>query len=149
MVVSQKSQYALRAIFELAKHHGQGPIKNAAIAQAQAIPPRFLEVILNQLKQTGILESKRGSDGGYYLVRLPRKLTIGQVLKIMQGPFEPVECVSKGTANKCPLYGDCVFLPLWENVREVVSEVYDNKTFQDLMDYEKQKNKKYVPSYSI
>ena len=63
MLVSQKCQYALRALFELAKRNGEGPVKIAAIAKAQAIPPRFLEVILSQLKQGSFVESQRGSEG--------------------------------------------------------------------------------------
>ena len=76
MDVPQKTRYALRAIFELAKYYGQGPVKVINIANAQATPPRFLEVILNQLKRTGLVDSKRGKDGGYFLLRSPGKLTV-------------------------------------------------------------------------
>ncbi len=149
MFLSQKSQYALRAVFELARHNGTGPVKIADIAKAQAIPVRFLEVILSQLKQAGFLASRRGSGGGYYLVRAPRNLAVGEVLRFVEGPIGPVECVANGSKEKCPLYGGCVFFPMWEKVGEATREVYDNTTFQDLLDQEKRKNGSYVPSYSI
>ena len=79
MAISQKCQYALRAVFELAKHYGQGPVKIADIAKAQAIPLRFLEVILSQLRQGGFAGSRRGNEGGYLLVRSPREFATGHI----------------------------------------------------------------------
>lgn len=149
MYIPQKCQYALRAIFELAKHNGQGPVKIAEIAGVQAIPVRFLEVILSQLKQAGFVTSQRGNKGGYILVRSPAELTVGEVMQFMQGPVGPVDCVVGGSKDKCPLYGDCAFLPMWEKVREAISEVYDNTTFQDLVNQEKQKAGRRALHYSI
>jgi Rrf2 family protein len=79
MVFTQKNQYAIRAVFELAKRRDQGPIKINEIAQAQKIPTRFLEIILNQLKHGGLLESKRGFYGGYTLIRSPDAITVGEI----------------------------------------------------------------------
>ena len=149
MHISQKCQYALRAIFELAKRKGQGPVKIAEIAEAQAIPLRFLEVILSQLKQGEFVLSQRGNRGGYILARSADELTIGEVMRFMQGPVVPVECITTGSKDKCPLYGDCAFLPMWKKVGEAISGVYDNTTFQDLVDQEKQKNEKRAPQYFI
>ena len=149
MLVSLKSQYALRSIFELSKHYGKGPVKIAKIAQAQAIPPRFLEVILSQIKQLGIVGSRRGNEGGYFLTRSPKDLTVGDVMRLMQGSFDPVSCVVSGTKDRCPLYGDCVFLPMWEEVRNAISNVYDKTTFQILLDNERQKNDNLSFCYSI
>lgn len=149
MLISQKCQYALRAIFELAKRSGQGTAKIAEIAEAQAIPVRFLEVILSQLKQAGFVVSQRGSKGGYLLARSPNALTVGEVMRFIQGPVGPVECVAGGSKDRCPLYGDCAFLPMWERVRQAISDVYDNTTFQDLVNQEKQKAGRHVLCYSI
>ncbi len=150
MLISQKCQYALRAVFELAKREGRGPVKIAEIAKLQAIPVRFLEVILSQLKQGGFVASQRGSEGGYYLLRDRRELTVGEVIRFVQGPVGPVGCVSEtATGNSCPLYGDCAFIHMWERVNKAVSHVYDNTTFQDLIDEEQRKAKGYVPSYTI
>ncbi len=148
-MVPQKSQYALRAVFELAKRFGQGPAKIADIAEAQAIPPRFLEVILSNLKQAGFLDSRRGSEGGYLLTRRPEEVSVGDVMTYMQGDASPVDCVAGGSKSRCSLYGDCVFLPMWQKVGKAISDVYDTTSFQDLLEEEKKKSGEYVPSYSI
>ncbi len=149
-MVSQKCQYALRAIFELAKRIGQGPVKVAEIAAPQAIPARFLEVILGQLKQAGFVDSQRGNAGGYFLLRAPEELSVGEVVRFVEGPVGPVDCVAgKRKKKKCPLYGGCVFLPMWERVREAVSEVYDNTTFRNLVDEEKERKSVRALSYCI
>lgn len=147
MLVSQKCQYTLRAVFELGKRYGEGPIKIIELAQAQAIPPRFLEVILSQLKQSHIVESQRGRDGGYLLSRLPKHITVGEVLQYMGGEVKPVDCMNG--AETCSLSGNCAFLPMWQKVEKAVSDVYDNTTFQDLIDEEAQMAKEYIPGYSI
>ena len=149
MLMSTRTQYALRAIFELARHQGEGPVKIADVARAQAIPPRFLEVILNQLKRTGFVASRRGNDGGYQLLRSPEDLTVGEVIRFIQGPLGPVDCVADGGQDDCPLHAGCVFLPMWKKVREVTAAVYDGTTFQDLVDRQPQESDGYVPSYTI
>ncbi len=149
MLVPQRCQYALRAVFELAKRFGQGPAKIADIAEAQAIPPRFLEVILSNLKQAGFLDSRRGSEGGYLLTRRPEEVSVGDVMTYMQGDASPVDCITGGSKGRCRLYGDCVFLPMWDKVGKAISDVYDSTTFQDLVEEEKKKSGEYVPGYSI
>ena len=149
MLISQKCQYALRAVFELSRRNGQGPIKVADIAKPQAIPHRFLEVILNQLKQAGFVSSQRGNEGGYFLSRPPSEITVGNVIRFVEGPIGPVDCVADNSRRDCPLYGDCVFFSMWERVREALSSVYDNTTFQDLVMQDVEKNRSYVPCYSI
>ena len=149
MQVPQKCQYALRAIFELGKRYGDGPVKTAEIAGAQAIPARFLEVILSQLKRGGFVESRRGSQGGYYLAAPPGEITVGQVIRFVEGPIGPVACVTDNGNNACPLSGDCVFQPMWEKVGKAMSDVYDGTTFEDLVEQERERVKGYVPSYTI
>lgn len=149
MLVSQKCQYALRAVFQLAKRYNQGPTKIADIAQTQAIPARFLEVILSQLKHGGFVESRRGKQGGYFLVDSPAALTVGKVVRFMQGPIGPVACVTGDHNNECPLQGECVFLPMWESVRSAIAGIYDSTSIQDLVNREEEKGKDYVPNYVI
>ena len=103
-MVSQKCQYALRAVFELAKRHGRGPVRIGDVAKAQAIPPRFLEVILNQLKQAGFVESRRGNEGGYLLARAPERLTVGEIVRFVEGPIRPVTCTPDSTETACSLH---------------------------------------------
>ena len=131
MAISQKCQYALRAIFELALQQDKGPCKIGAIADAQGIPSRFLENILNSLKSGGFVSSARGKDGGYYLEREANSITVGEVIRFVQGPLGPVEC-SMGKDDE--FSDDCVFRPLWEKARRALEDVYDGTTIQDLVD---------------
>jgi Rrf2 family cysteine metabolism transcriptional repressor len=149
MSVSQKCQYSLRSVFELAKRWGEGPVKIADIARNQSIPTRFLEVILNQLKQAGFVDSKRGSTGGYVLARLPSTLTVGEIIRFIEGPLAPVDCTAGGTIERCPLHGDCAFLPMWERAGAALAEVYDTTTFEDLVEQERQRKQEYVADYCI
>ena len=139
MSVSQKCQYALRALFELAKLDTDRPTAMAHIAQVQAIPPKFLELILSELRQGGFVESRRGRSGGYVLRPRADELTIGAVIRFVDGPVAPVKCVAGNTQadTKCPLYGDCAFMDMWSRARDAVAEVYDSTTFQGLVDKER------------
>jgi len=149
MSVSQKCQYGLRAIFHLAKHRGQGPVRIADVAEEQAIPKRFLEVILSQLKQGGFVSSVRGNEGGYILESDPVALTVGEVIRFIEGPLGPVGCLVNDGNSTCPLKGTCIFMPMWERVQEVVEGVYDQTTFQTLIEQERAQQQAYVPEYSI
>lgn len=134
MIRAKKSeQYALRALLELAKYKGQGPKKISEIAQAQAIPLRFLEVILGQLKGSGFVDSKRGYQGGYYLLQSPEKITVGDVLRYMQGEEDPVHNISCMSKKECPFQGDCAFVPMWQKVNNAIFKIYDETTFADLL----------------
>ncbi|MBN1510377.1 MAG: Rrf2 family transcriptional regulator [Phycisphaerae bacterium] len=150
MLLTQKCLYAVRAIFEIAARFPRGPVKIADIARAQAIPQRFLEAILTQLKQAGLVESRRGKQGGYLLARSPATVTIGDIIRVIEGDIGPVECLSSGSDNPpCALYGQCAFSELWERARDSMSQVYDGTTFQHLLEREREKAARYVPVYSI
>ena len=136
MSVSQKCQYALRAVFELSKRFGNGPTTIAEIAGVQAIPARFLESILGQLRQGGFVESRRGIHGGYMIARPPKDISIGDLIGFVDGPVGPVRCVAGGKGSECPLFAHCSFMGLWERARDAVKGVYDTTSFQDLIDEE-------------
>lgn len=148
-MVSQKCQYAIRAVFELAKRHGQGPVKIKDIADAQAIPVRFLEVILNQLRRVGFVQSKRGMEGGYLLARTPDSITVGDIVQFVEGPLAPVSCLTDRASKKCSLHGDCVFLGLWSRAAKALSDVYDKTSFQDLIHSEAKLQKMSVHPFSV
>lgn len=139
MLVTQKCQYAMRAIFELARQEGRGPVKITDIAEAQAIPQRFLENILNQLKQGGVVESRRGKEGGYLLARPAGQITAGNIIRLIEGPVHAIECTTAVGEDRCPLMGDCVFLPMWDQARAALEAVYDSVTFADLVRQEREK----------
>ena len=136
MGVSQKCEYALRAVFELAKRGGRRPISIAKIAGAQAIPRRFLELIFAELKRGGFVESRRGARGGYLLTAAPRSLTVGEIIRFIEGAAAPVNCTAESGRVHCPLSGGCPFLRLWQRARDAVAEVYET-TLQDLIDQQR------------
>ncbi|MFA6132975.1 MAG: Rrf2 family transcriptional regulator [Phycisphaerae bacterium] len=148
MRVSQKCQYAVRAILELAKRFGQGPTSISEIASSQAVPQRFLEIILNEMKQGGFVGSRRGVQGGYLLLVEPRQLTVGRIMRVIDGPFDPVRCVGEG-GKPCPLKGHCSMIELWQRAKQAVEEVYDNTTFQDLVDREAELGSVTAANYTI
>jgi Rrf2 family protein len=136
LVPPKKNQYALRAIFELAKHMDQGPVKISEIAAAQAIPLRFLEVILNQLKASGIVDSKRGFYGGYFLVKPPDQVSVGDVLRFLSKKRSDSDCIACVSKTICPFDGRCAFSSMWIRVKEAAFNIYDETSFQDLIDRE-------------
>ena len=149
MLLSQKTQYALRAVYELGLRYGEGPVKISAIAAAQDIPRKFLELILQELKQGGFAVSRRGKAGGYMLRCSPADVTVGQILRFMEGPFGPVTCLAVDDMESCDLRGRCVFLPMWARAERAVSEIYDQTSLQDLVSEERERNGLYVPRYEI
>ena len=136
-ITPKKNQYALRAIFELAKHRGKGPRKISEIAEVQSIPLRFLEVILGQLKGSGLVESKRGFYGGYSLTRSADKISVGDVLRFMDKPMGSEKCGACVSTSNCPFSGNCAFVSMWNRVNEAIFDIYDNTTIQDLLNSEK------------
>jgi Rrf2 family protein len=147
--MSKKCQYALRAVFELALRDHAQPVKVHEIAGVQNIPPRFLEVILNQLRQGGFVESRRGQEGGYMLARESANLTVGEVIRYMQGPIS-FGIVDERTKKKgVYFYGDYAFKRLWQKTTAAISEVCDKTTFAELVEYEKSQRMIKVPNFSI
>lgn len=134
LVPQRKKQYALRAIYELSRRYGKGPTKVNIIATQQAIPVRFLEVILNQLKNSGLVQSKRGLHGGYFLLRPPQDITVGDVLRFMQRKTAQSSCLACVSKKGCPFDGNCAFANLWEQVQQSVNRIYDGTSIQDLID---------------
>ncbi len=130
---SKKGQYALRAIYELAKRQDQGPTKISEIAAAQAIPRRFLEVILHQLKGSGLVVSKRGFYGGYALSKSARDITVGDVLRYLQRNSNPARCIACVSQKACPFKEGCAFSSLWHRVKVAAYDIYDETTMQDLL----------------
>ncbi len=151
MNLSQKCQYALRSLFELACRHGQGAVSVAEIAETQAIPQRFLELILNELKHAGFVSSRRGPGGGYMLAMDAEAVSVGDVIRFADGPIAPVRCVASNelSAKDCPLSGNCAFMGLWERARDAASSVYDTTSLQDLVAEQRARNARHVADYCI
>ena len=137
MLVTQKKQYALRAIFELAKQQGEEPVKTSTISEAQSIPLRFLEVIMGQMKRAGLVDSKRGFCGGYTLVCPPRQIYVGDIFRALDKEDKVDVCMACASKGNCPFLGDCVFMELWDQAQCAMDSVYDRMTIQALIDQER------------
>ncbi|MFP4106407.1 MAG: RrF2 family transcriptional regulator [Phycisphaerae bacterium] len=148
--LSQKCQYALRALFELARRDATGPVSVSEIAEAQAIPSRFLEVILHDLKRGGFVESRRGARGGYLLTVPAESILVGNIIRFIDGPIAPVRCVAEGDSSDCPFHGNCAFMNMWMRAMQAACEVYDNTSVKDLvMEQETGGSGELVPNYCI
>ena len=130
--LSQRCQYAVRAAVELAGRPRLTATSVADIAAAQAIPARFLEQILKGLKRAGIVGSRRGRQGGYVLLAAPSQVSIGDIVRLVDGPIRPVQCIAGG-GEDCPLRGGCVFEGVWKATGEAISGVLDKVSLQDLL----------------
>lgn len=134
MLITQRHKYALRAVFELGKrYHEEGQVKLAHIAETQAIPLRFLEVIMAELKPSGLVASKRGYRGGYTLLRKPQDITVGEIFRFLDDSQSKDRCNACDAKEQCPLHGDCAFMPMWQRVQSAIYGVYDQTTIQDLL----------------
>lgn len=135
MKVSAKGDYSTRAVLDLALTFHTGEVSQInAIAERQHIPVKYLESILLSLKKAGILRSKRGNQGGYSLSRPPANITVGEVLRVVDGPLAPIACVSVTAYEACPEEAACGLKSVWAEARLAVTQVLDQTTFQDVID---------------
>lgn len=149
MLLSKKCLYGLRAVFEIARRQHSGVVTIAEISAAQLIPQRFLEGILNQLKGAGYLVSKRGKAGGYLLAMAPDQITIGDIIRLMNGSLILVDCLEQKVRERCPLRSDCVIRSIWEKAQNALVGVLDRTTIQNLMDKEAKMRGSKTLCYSI
>lgn len=139
MRFSKKSEYGLRAMIELTQSFGQGLVQRQALAERQSIPLGFLEMILLQLKNSGLVGSRRGVNGGVFLLKAPEEVTLGQIIRILDGPLAPIGCVSQTAFEKCEdcPYATTEYCPIQGvmlNVRNAISSVLDHYTLKDFVE---------------
>jgi len=135
-MLSHKSKYALKALIALSEEYGKGPLLIAEIAKRQGIPRRFLEIILLELKMQGFLRSKKGKGGGYELSRSPAQISVGKVMRTLEGPIAPLPCVSKIAYERCKDCADeatCAVRILMKQVRDATAAILDSTTFEDVI----------------
>lgn len=149
MNLSRKCQYALRAIFELARCRDEGPIASHRIAEAESIPPNFLELILKELRQVGWVDSSRGPNGGYVLAVAPDGLSVGEVIRFIDGALAPVKCMAGPGGHQCSAQDRCAFAGLWDRAERALSELYNNTTFQDIIEEHEATAISYAMDYHI
>jgi Rrf2 family protein len=133
-MISQRAKYALRALVALVGERAGEPLMIAEISRRKAIPKKFLEQILLELKRHGLVESRRGRLGGYVLARDPEKITFGEVLRLIDGPIAPLPCLSKIAYRRCADCADegtCEIRHVFERVAMATREVLDTTTLAD------------------
>lgn len=134
MKISYKTDYALKAILDLAVQSDSGKaVSIPDIAARQDIPVPFLEQIMLLLKKAGVVQSKTGKGGGFFLLKKPEEITVGEIVRLIEGPIEPIACGVRGVASGCAEEGRCAFQEVWLKVADAVSDVVDGTTFADIM----------------
>jgi Rrf2 family protein len=135
-VISKKTKYGLQALLLLAREYGQGPLLISELAEREGIPKKFLEYILLQLKNAGLLQSQKGKGGGYALAKAPAEISVGQAVRILEGPLAPVPCVSVMAYQKCQECRDertCGIRLVMKDVRDAMARILDHTSLQDML----------------
>lgn len=151
-MISNKTKYGLHALMHLSEKYNKGPILIADLALEEKIPKKFLELILLDLKNHGILESKKGKGGGYQLARHPSEVNIGQVIRILDGPLAPVSCVSQTAYKPCKECKDehhCGIRLLMKDVREAMANILDKTSLSDMVMRVKNLGSELVSNFQI
>lgn len=133
-MLSNKAQYAFRALAYLVDKYNQGPVLISDIAKKKKIPLKFLENILLELKKAGILDSKKGKGGGYYIKQHPSKTSIAAVVRIVNGPISMLPCVSLYFYQRCKNCDEknCGIHDVMEKVRDATLNILEKRTLEDL-----------------
>src|SRR5262249_9922916 len=134
-VLSRKSKYGLKALMILAQEAGRGPVLISELAEREAIPKKYLEAILLELKRRGLVQSQKGKGGGYALRRKPADITFGEVIRVLDGPLAAVPCVSHNFYTRCAECVDeatCGVRLAMKEVRDATARILDNTSLADV-----------------
>ncbi len=131
MKISTKGRYGIRLMLSLALHYENGTMALKAIAKEQDISEKYLEQIINPLTKSGLVKSFRGAQGGYILTKHPNDISIGEILRILEGSLAPVDCVDN---PMCENSDNCVSLSIWKKMKDAVDNVVDNISLGDLIE---------------
>ena len=140
MKLSTKGRYGVKAMLDLALHNSEGQISLKSIAERQNISENYLEQLFASLRKAEIVKSIRGSQGGYNLAHEPKNISVGDILRALEGSLAPVDCVSDIDPVKCERSEACVTKVIWEKIRDGVNSVVDSISLENLIE-EHQKSK--------
>jgi len=132
MKITYRGDYALKAILNLSLNYGKIVTIHDLAKDAQ-MPIKFLEQVLLDLKRGGFVESRRGKIGGYLLAKHPSQIRLGDIIRFIDGPLEPISCLEERYGGCNDVY-KCVFRSIWQRVAQATSSIVDNITFEDLVD---------------
>ena len=142
MILSTKGRYGLKIMYELALNYGEGPMPLKEVAKRQQLSETYLEQLIAHLKKAGLVKSIRGAQGGYELIRKPEEISVGEIIRTLEGPLAPSECVMVDEPE-CTKAENCVTRLIWEKIMEGINNVVDSITLNDMVnDYYKLKQKK-------
>lgn len=136
MMISSKGRYALRVMLDLAQHEQEGYLSLKEISQRQDISMKYLEQIVALLNKGGMLESRRGKDGGYRLARRPAEYPISEIIGLTEGSLAPVACLDCGEEPACPRSRQCRTLPMWQELDRRIDAYLESVTLKDLLEQE-------------
>jgi Rrf2 family protein len=128
-MLSKKSKYAIKALLALAEHGDEEPMRIADIADQESLPQKFLELILLDLRNAGVVQSRKGKGGGYLLARVPERIMLGQVVRLFDGPLAPVPCASQTAYVPCADCADeatCGVRLAMKEVRDATAKILDH-----------------------
>ncbi|MFZ3132198.1 MAG: Rrf2 family transcriptional regulator [Desulfosporosinus sp.] len=134
MKLSTKGRYGVRVMFDLAQHMGEGPVSLKSIVERQDMSEHYLEQLVFGLRKAGLVKSVRGAQGGYLLGREPGKITVGDIIRVLEGPIAPVDCVSEENPECCAIADYCVTRTIWKKVRDSIAEVLDSITLETMLE---------------
>lgn len=141
MILSTKGRYGLKMMFELAKQYGSGTMSLKDIAKNQGLSETYLEQLISHMRKAGLVNSVRGAQGGYELAKQPIDITVGEIIRTLEGPLAPSDCVLD-EEPECERAGYCVTRLVWEKIMESINNVIDSITLQDMInDFTKLKEK--------
>jgi Rrf2 family protein len=141
-----KEDYGIRAVVDIAINRTNVPVQAKEISARHNIPEQFLEQVLAILRRGGIIKSIRGASGGYDLVKSPKETSVGDVIKVLSGPFVPIQCVNDDQGI-CPAQESCSASHFWSKLKDAIETVLGGTTVQDLVDHQFQNNK--IQSYMM
>ncbi len=133
MKLSAKGEYGVRAMVMLALCYDDGPVPLREIAEKENISYQFLEQIFLPLRRAGLIDSVRGPKGGYALARAPGEIKVGDIIRALEGPIAPVDCVSEGKSDRCGRTEACLTRGIWEKLRDRMSQLLDEITLADVI----------------
>lgn len=134
MFLSTRSRYGLKAVFALALSYGDGPLALSQIAKDEGISLNYLEQLFLLLRKDELITSTRGAKGGYSLSREPKDITVGEVLRSLEGPFLAANCVSVDSGVECELKNSCVTKVVWDKMTIALNKVIDDITLADMLE---------------
>lgn len=149
MKLSTKGRYGLKAMLDLAVHSSEGQVVLKSIAERQGISENYLEQLFASLKKQKLVKSIRGSQGGYTLGESPERISVGDILRALEGSMAPVDCVAENHATGCDRYDCCVTKGIWLKIRDSINAVIDSTSLQDLVDDYRKSAVKDNPMYFI